>query len=148
MNGIIKGNKFMKRQKMWSGAIIPVLMLPPAAALAGPPEGMMSCPGMPPMMGPGAIAADKQHLYVLTGPKIMQFGLDDLKLLKTMDLPKPTPLNEKAAMPSPPPCPPKGVLHGLGAGNGSLYVMAGPMIYRFKTKAGWRHCGYKSTRWT
>jgi hypothetical protein len=124
----------MKMQKMSLGTIILVLMLTSAAAMAGPFEAMHLCPGgKPPLMGPGGIATDKQFLYVLAGPKIMQFSLEDLRLLKTVDLPKPTPPKEKAAMPCPPPFPPKGVPQGLCAGDGSLYVLAGPVIYRFKT---------------
>jgi hypothetical protein len=123
----------VKMQKMWLSAAILFLMLPSAAAFAGPPEGMISCQGRPPMMGPSGISADKQNLYVLAGPKIMQFSLDNMKLLKTVDLPKPTPPKDKAAMPFPPPFPPRGVPQGLCAGDGSLCVLAGPMIYRFKT---------------
>jgi len=49
-----------------------------------------------------------------------------------VDLPKPTPPKEEAAMSCPPP-PPGGGPHGLCAGDGVLYVLAGPMIYRFRT---------------
>ncbi len=120
-------------QKMFIVAVLLVLLLTTAAAFAGSPEGMGPDPGMPPLMGAGGLAADKQNLYVLAGPKIMQFNLHDLRLLKTVDLPKPTPPKENAAMPSPPPFPPMGVPHGLCATDGSLYVLAGPMIYRYKT---------------
>ena len=43
------------------------------------------------MMGLSGISGDQQNLYVLAGGKIMQYGLADLKLLKTVDLPKPVP---------------------------------------------------------
>lgn len=117
-------------------ALALVLILTSVAAFAGPPEGMSPPPGMYPMMGPmgpAAMTSDKQHLYVLVGPKIIQYSLGDLKLLKTIDLPKPEPPKEKAAMPCPPPFPPKGGSPALWAGDGSLYVLAGPMLYRFST---------------
>ena len=124
----------MKIQKMSVGAIILALMLTSATAFAGPPGGMHSHHGMPPMMGWGGIAADNQHLYVLAGPKIMQFSLADVKLLKTVDLPKPTPPTEKTGMPCQPPGPPRGGgPHGICTAGGSLYVLAGPTVYRFKT---------------
>lgn len=122
----------MKIYQMSAGGVILVLMLTAAAALAGSSEGMNAGYGMPPMMGPGGIASDKQYVYVLAGPKIMQFNLEDLSLLKTVDLPKPTPPKEEAAMSCPLP-PPGGGPHGLCAGDGVLYVLVGPMIYRFRT---------------
>ncbi len=76
----------MKIHQMSVGAALLALMLTVASALAGSPEGMNAGHGMPPM-GPGGIAADKQYLYVLAGPKIMQFNLNDLSILKTVDLP-------------------------------------------------------------
>ncbi len=101
-----------------------VLILTSVAVFAGPPEGMFPPPGMPPMMGPAmmgpAMATDKQHLYVLAGPKITQFSLGDLKLLKSVDLPKPRPPKEKADMPFPPP-----LFHPWGAPRG-CWSVTGP----------------------
>ena len=85
------------------------------------------------MMRSSGLVADKQHLYVVVGPKILQYGLADLKLVKTVDLPKPELPKEKEARPCPPPYPPMGGPQGLWAGEGSLYVLAGPMLYRFST---------------
>lgn len=99
-----------------------VLILTSVPAFAGPH-----------MMGPANMVSDKQYLYVLAGPKIMLYNLGDLKLLKTVDLPKPTPPKEKADMPFPPPFPPGGISRMLLAADGGLYVLAGPMLYRFST---------------
>jgi hypothetical protein len=103
------------------------------AALARPPEGMPLPPhGMFHMMGVSGICGDQQHLYVMAGGKILQYGLADLKLLKTVDLPKPAPPKGMEEGKLPPP-PPMGGPHGIWAGGGSLFVLAGPMIYRFST---------------
>jgi hypothetical protein len=110
------------------------LIFTATAALAGPPPGGMFPPhGFHPMLGPAGITADKQNLYVLAGPKIMQYSLKDLKLLKTVDLPKPTPPQGKEARPCPPPPPPMAGPQGLWAGDGSLYILAGPMLYHYNT---------------
>ncbi len=84
-------------------------------------------------MAPSSLMADKQHLYVMVGPKIMQYDLANLKLLQTVDLPKPALPKGEEARPCPPPHPPLGGLRGLWAAEGSLYVLAGPMLYRFST---------------
>jgi len=115
-----------------------VLILTSAAAFAAPPEGVHPPHGMFHLMGLTGISGDQKNLYVMAGGKIMQYGLADLKLLKTVDLPKPAPPanmppKDKEAMPWPPPFPPKGGPHGLWAGEGSLYVLAGPMLHRYST---------------
>ena len=127
----------MKIRKILAGlGLALVLILTSVAAFAAPPEGTFLPPGMPPMIGPPlmgpAMATDKQHLYVLAGPMITQFSLNDLKLLKSVDLPKPRPPKEKADMPFPPPFPPMGGTRLL-VGDGSLYVLAGPMLFQFST---------------
>jgi hypothetical protein len=134
----MQGGMTMKIRKILASlGLALVLILTSVAAFAAPPEGMFPPPGMPPMMGPAmmgpAMATDKQHLYVLAGPKITQFSLGDLKLLKSVDLPKPSPPKEKADMPFPPPFPPMGGTQGLLVGDGSLYVLAGPMLFQFST---------------
>jgi hypothetical protein len=129
----MQGGMAMKIRKILASlGLALVLILTSVAVFAGPPEGMFPPPGMPPMIGP-AMATDKQHLYVLAGPKITQFSLGDLKLLKSVDLPKPRPPKEKADMPFPPPFPPMGGTQGLLVGDGSLYVLAGPMLFQFST---------------
>jgi hypothetical protein len=85
------------------------------------------------MMGPSGLTGDKQHLYVLTGAKIMQYSLADAKLLKTVDLPQPAVPKEKEAMRFPPPLPPRGGHQAIWAGEGVLYVLAGPLLYRYST---------------
>jgi hypothetical protein len=116
-----------------SFALALVLILTSVLASAAPPEGMFPPRGLRPMLMPSGLVADKEHLYVVVGPKIMQYGLADLKLVKTVDLPKPALPKEQEAMPWPPLHPPMGGPPGLWAGEGSLYVLAGPMLYRFST---------------
>jgi len=116
------------------------LLLTVVVVFAGPPEGPPPHHGMFHMMGLSGISGDQQNLYVLAGGKIMQYGLADLKLLKTVDLPKPVPPSnlppkgkeESGKFPPPPPFPMAGP-QGLWAGGGSLYVLAGPVIHRYST---------------
>jgi len=108
-----------------------VLVLAATAAWADPSGGMFPPPGFHAMMGPAGITADKQNLYVLAGPKIMQYSLADLKLVKTVDLPKPAPPQGKEAMPCPPPPPHMAGPHGVWAGDGFLYVLAGPRLFQY-----------------
>jgi hypothetical protein len=108
-----------------------VFILAAGAALAGPPGGMMPPHGFHGLMGPAGMTGDKENLYILAGPKIMEYRLADLKLMKTVDLPKPTPPKDKEARPCPPP--PMHGPQGLWAGNGSLFVLAGPMLYHYST---------------
>jgi hypothetical protein len=110
-----------------------VLILTSVLAFAGPPEGMFPPHGLQHRLGPASVVADQEYLYVVAGPKIMQYSLTDLKLVKTVDLPKPALPKEQEARPFPPPHPPMGGPPGLWAGEGSLYVLAGPMLYRFST---------------
>jgi len=49
--------------------------------------------GPPPL--PAAVCADGKHLYVACGPKIFQYSIPDLKLIKTVELPKPAPPADK-----------------------------------------------------
>jgi hypothetical protein len=48
--------------------------------------------GPPP---PASICTDNKYLYVVIGPKIMQYAIPDLTLKKTVDLPRPTPPEKK-----------------------------------------------------
>jgi hypothetical protein len=121
-------------------ALAMVLILTSAAAFAGPTEGMVPPHVMFHLMAFSGICGDQQNLYVLAGGKIMQYSLADLKLLKTVDLPKPVPPSslppkgkeESGKFPPPPPFPMAGP-HGLWAGDGALYVLAGPVIHRYST---------------
>lgn len=38
---------------------------------------------------PAAICTDGKHLYVLSGPKIFQYTIPDLRINNTIELPKP-----------------------------------------------------------
>lgn len=128
------------RKILISLALAAALILAGTSAFAGPPEGMPPPHVMFHLMGLSGLSGTQQHLYVLAGGKIMQYDLADLKLLKTVDLPKPVPpadfkskwKEEWGKFPPPPPFPMAGP-HGLWAGDGALYVLAGPMIYKFST---------------
>jgi hypothetical protein len=127
------------RKILLSLVLAAVLLLTSASAFAASTEGHPPPHGMFHLMGLSGVSGDKQNLYVLAGGKIMQYGLADLKLLKTVDLPKPVPpshLKSKEEPGKPPPPPPfkhgPGP-HGIWAGEGGLYVLAGPMIYRYST---------------
>ena len=115
------------------------LLLTIVAGFAAPPEGPPPHHGMFHMMGLSGISGDQQNLYVLAGGKIMQYGLADLKLLKTVDLPKPVPPSNLPPKGKeeygkfPPPPPHHRGPQGLWAGDGALYVLAGPMVHKFST---------------
>jgi hypothetical protein len=82
------------------------------------------------------ICGDQQFLYIMAGGKIMRYGITDLKLQKTVELPTlpaggPPMGPEPGQMP--PSAPPMPLPHGLWAGNGFLYVLAGPVIHQYRT---------------
>lgn len=99
-------------------------------------SGSLPSPALYFKFGLSGIAGDQQYLYVMTGGKIMQYRNENgaLTLLASFDLPQP-PVPSGAQPPPratgsgqlPPPPPP--LPHGLWAGNGSLYVLAGPFVY-------------------
>lgn len=108
-----------------------VLAFTATTAWADPPGGVFPPHGFHHRLGPASLTADKQHLYILAGPKILQYSLADLKLVKTVDLPKPAPPQGKDAMPFPPPPLPLAGPHGVWAGDGFLYALAGPMLFQY-----------------
>lgn len=80
------------------------------------------------------ISGDQQYLYVMAGGKILAYRLTDMTLVHSVDLPDPgPPKGAPAKQPDsgklPPPPPP--LPHGLWAGNGALYVLAGPFVYTY-----------------
>jgi hypothetical protein len=116
------------------------LLLTIVTVFAAPPEGHPPPHVMFHQMRLSGISGDQQNLYVLAGGKIMQYGLADLKLLKTVDLPKPVPPSslppkgkEESGKFPPPPPPHHGGPQGLWAGGGALYVLAGPAIHQYST---------------
>jgi hypothetical protein len=127
------------RKTLISLAVAVALILTGTSAFADPHQGMPPHHGMFHTMGLSGLTGTQQHLYVLAGGKIMQYSLADLKLLKAVDLPKPVPPadkstgKEEAGKFPPPPPPHLPGPHGLWAGDGALYVLAGPMIYQFST---------------
>jgi hypothetical protein len=141
LQGIQKENKDMSLRKILiSLALAVALILFGTSAFAGPTPGMPPHHGMFPLMGLSRLSGNQQQLYVLAGGRIMQYSLADLKLLKSVDLPKPAPAADLKAkgqeacgkFPPPPPFPMPGP-QGLWVGEGALYVMAGPMLYKFST---------------
>ncbi len=83
--------------------------------------------------GPTGISGDQQYLYVMASGKILEYQLADMALLRSVDLPVPKPpgavstsatATDSGKFPPPPPPMPQ----GLWAGNGFLYVLAGPAV--------------------
>ncbi len=115
----------MKSSKilLTSAVVTLALMLTGTMACGDPPQGA-SHPGLFQFMGPSGISGNQQNLYVLAGGKIMQYNLADLKLLKSVALPKAE--TPGAAKPFPMPGP-----HGIWAGEKTLFVLTGPMFYEY-----------------
>jgi len=72
------------------------------------------------------------------GRQIIQYGLTDLRLVQTVDLPKPalpsTATNDESEDSNElPPPPPMGGPGGCWTGEGALFVLAGPMLHRYIT---------------
>jgi len=97
-------------------------------------------PPMPAMfhkMGLSGLCGDKSNLYVMAGGKILEYSLSDMTLKLSVDLPD---LPAPSAPPEGPvssgknsPPPPPNAPHGLYAIDGYLYVLAGPVVYRYST---------------
>jgi hypothetical protein len=91
------------------------------------------------MRGPGGLCADASNLYVIQGGRILQYALTDLtSLAATVDLPKPdlpasTASSGSESTEKIPPPPPMGGSGGCWAGDGALFVVAGPMLHRYTT---------------
>jgi len=125
----------MKNRKILLGlALAAALIMTATLAFAGPHHRPHHHHGMFPPMGVSGIYGTPQHLYVLAGCKIMQYNLPDLKLLKSIDLPKPVP--PAAAPPGQvqghkPPPPPMAGAQAFWGSNKALYVLAGPMLYQY-----------------
>ncbi len=88
--------------------------------------------------GASGICGDQQFLYVVLGGRIIQYGLTDLRLVQTVDLPKPAlpstaPKDESEDFSELPPPPPMGGPGGCWTGEGALFVLAGPMLHRYIT---------------
>ena len=84
-------------------------------------------------LGLTGISADQQYVYVMAGGKILQYEITKMTLLRSVDLPDiAPPQGAPPKLPGPgkfPPGPPMGgPPHGLWAGNGVLYVLAGPVV--------------------
>jgi hypothetical protein len=83
-------------------------------------------------LGLTGIFGDQQYLYVMAGGKILQYEIAEMTLRRSVDLPDPAlPTSGPPKMTEPgkfPPPPPPALPHGLWAGNGLLYVLAGPVV--------------------
>ena len=94
---------------------------------------------MPGMMGPTGISGDQHYVYVMAAGKILEYDIAGMKLLRSVDLPKPDhpaecpppKAMESGKLPPPPPPLPQ----GLWAGNDSLYVLAGPVVHIYSIPA-------------
>ena len=102
----------------------------PTGAAPPPPRFFHGC-------CPAAMVGDGQHLYVTAGGKVLEYKLEGMTIEHSADFPACPPPGMKGKKmaeghfpPMPPPPPPQGV---LWAGNGRLYVLAGPAIYVYKT---------------
>jgi len=100
-------------------------------------------PPFNPKIGLSGIAGDQHSIYVMAAGKIFQYELASMKLVNSVDLPDLAPPKEG------PPPPPKdmqkkghdgkcghhphmgGPPQGLWTAGNSLYVLAGPMLYRY-----------------
>jgi hypothetical protein len=127
----------MNKHKILVGlAITLFLVATTGVVLAQQFERMQPPSAMQRQQAATGLCGDQQHLYVMAGGKIMRYGIADLKLQKTIDLPAlpaggPPMGSESGQMsPSGPPMP---MPHGLWAGNGFLYVLAGPVIHQYRT---------------
>ncbi len=82
------------------------------------------------------MSADQQYLYAIAGGKIVQYKLSDMTLVKMVDLPELLPPTGNP--PIPPDSgkkihfpPPMARSNWLLVNGGSLYVMVGPVVYKY-----------------
>jgi hypothetical protein len=82
------------------------------------------------------MCADQQYLYAVTAGKIVQYKLSDMTLVKTVDLPEPLPPSSNPPIDpgsgkTPHFPPPFARSNWLLVNAGSLYVMVGPVVYKY-----------------
>jgi hypothetical protein len=130
----------MNVRKILVGFVLSLMMSSATAiGTAAPASGQGEAPPMFQLLGMSGICADQQYLYVMTDGKIMQYEITDMNLVETVTLPEPPspprtpPSRTDSSQLSPPPPPPIAGPHGLWLGNDVLYVLAGPVIYRYST---------------
>ena len=127
--------KSKKRAAVW--AMVVVLTMCAGVAYAAKTDG--TTPPPPFMAPPSGICADEYSLYVVADGKIMQYQISDLTLVATLNLPKPSaPEGTPTLLPPAdstsgqvPPPPPGGRSQGVWTSNGILYILAGPIVYRY-----------------
>ncbi len=114
-----------------------IMSLATGVAFAVPPEGALPPLPMFQQLELSGICADQQYLYVMAGGKIMQYGLTDLRLVRSVDLPALVPPSVAPAseteLSNVPPPPPIAGPHGLWVNESYLYVLAGPVVYQYLT---------------
>lgn len=85
----------MKRQAL----IVVVLFLFLVGVVSGFAQQTTSSQPPPLHMGfpppPASVCTDGKYLYVLMGPRILQYSIPDLTLQNTVELPRPTPPGNK-----------------------------------------------------
>jgi hypothetical protein len=107
-------------------------------AFAQSAQKMAPPPPIVQLLGLSGICVDQQYLYVMAGGKIIQYEISDLKLIRAVDLPElppPPKVSPKETGSSQLPAPPPQMAapHGLSASEGFLYVLAGPLLFRYST---------------
>lgn len=136
----------MKLLRKMIGLFVGLLLsLAPVPVLAAGQTIEFPPPPPPPQMALSGICADSTYLYVIAHGKILQYKLADMSLLQTVDLPELAPPSDA---PPPPPPPPKstesgtmppppphhmGMPHGAWVGSGSLYILAGHLVFQYST---------------
>lgn len=130
----------MKRKILVGLLSLAFISLAAGIAFAQDSSGTMPSPPFNhfnPRMGLSGLCADLQHIYVMAGGKIMEYDLAGLTIQKTIDLPEllppsgaPPKAPESGQFPPPPHM---GGPHGLWADENFLYVLAGPVMYRYST---------------
>ncbi len=88
------------------------------------------------MRGGGGLCGDGAYLYVLQGPRLLQYDRSSMGLLTTLDLPRPEPPPQTASKDATstdqaPRLPPMGGASGCWAGDGALYVVTGPVLRKY-----------------
>ncbi|MBF0508356.1 MAG: hypothetical protein HQK57_05445 [Deltaproteobacteria bacterium] len=114
-------------------ALLTALAIGPAASYAQqtatptPPAPLPEQFGPPPPMSSG-ICNTTTHLYVLAGPKILQYSLTTFTLQNTVELPKPDNPQTKptdSTSPFPPP------LSGISTDGTHLFVLIGSKLIQY-----------------
>ncbi|MBF0527153.1 MAG: hypothetical protein HQK56_18890 [Deltaproteobacteria bacterium] len=108
-------------------AIGPAVSYAQQTATPTPPAPFPEQFGPPPPMSSG-ICTTTTHLYVLAGPKILQYSLTSFTLQNTVELPKPENTQAKSTDLTSPPAPP---LSGISTDGTHLFVLIGSKLLQY-----------------